>query len=69
MAVFLRVVILDEVGVKNFVTGSGAMTYFLIKEEDGAEEEESAAGGCCVLLDFRPAFSCSNFSFISKLGL
>lgn len=36
---FLRVVILEGVGVNDFVTGSGAMTCLLIEGEDGTKEE------------------------------
>lgn len=40
----------------------------MIEVEDGAEEEERFAHDFCVLLHFRAAFRCSNFSSFSKLG-
>lgn len=36
---FLRAVILEGVGVSDFVTGGGVMSCFLIEREDGAKKE------------------------------
>lgn len=40
---------------------------FLIEGEDGTEVDGRHVGGFSLLLDFRAAFSCFNFSFFSKL--
>lgn len=44
------------------------MIYSLTDGEAVDEENVHAVGSCCVLLDFRTAFSFSNFSFVGNLG-
>lgn len=62
MGAFLRMVILDIMGVKDFVAGDGAMIYFSIERKTVPRKRGGASGSCCNLLNFSASFTCSSFS-------